>query len=104
MRNVLSELPVFLCCLWGGVASGLAVFLLRLPRLLYTLSRRGRRSSPWLLALFAAADCIAALLMAAAFGLTLLHANGGEIRAYALCGFVLGAAGVCAAAHRLAGA
>lgn len=98
MRNVLSELPVFLCCVWGGAAAGLAVTLLRTPRALYLSSRRGRRASPWLLALFAAADVIAAALLAAALACTLLHANGGEPRAYAVFGFVFGAAAVSAAA------
>lgn len=101
MRNVLSELPVFLCCLWGGLAAGLAAFLIRLPRKLYGMRLRGKKAKALYKALFAVFDIAAALLAAAVFALTLYTANGGEMRAFAVGGFVSGAASVSAAANRL---
>lgn len=91
MRNALSELPVLLCCIWGGIASGGAAFLLRLPQKLYSRALKGRRSGLGPRLAFALADALAAAALCCGFALTLLHANGGEIRLFALTGFLLGA-------------
>lgn len=91
MRNVLSELPILLCCVWGGLAAGLSAALLRLPRKLYTRSLRGRHSKALPRLLFTALDILSALLAAACFSITLLYANGGELRLYAVSGFAAAA-------------
>ncbi len=92
MRNSLDELPVLACMLWGGLIAGLVCSLLRLPGKVYARALRGRRAKPLPLAAIAVCDIAAALFAAAAFALTLVHANGGEPRLFALCGFVFGCA------------
>ena len=97
MRSSLNELPVFAFSVWGGMIAGLAAALLRLPRELYFGSRRGRRAAFLPLALFGALDIAAALAVLAVFCATLVEANGGELRLYAVCGFISGAAAPYAA-------
>ena len=92
MRSTLNELPIFVTCLWGGVISGLVCAVLRLPRLLYSRSRRGRREGLLAMALLCIADVIAALAAAITFSAVLVYANGGELRLYAVTAF---AAGMC---------
>ena len=89
---MLSEFPVFVFCVWGGVISGFAVLLTRLPRKIYLRSRRGRREAAIPKLLFALLDAAAALLLATGFCMTMLKANGGELRAFAVCAFAAGAA------------
>ena len=91
MRNALSELPVLLCCIRGGLIFGGAAFILRLPERLYTAALKGRR--PRLLPRLAAAlaDMLAAAALCLGCALTLFHANGGEPRLFALTGFAFGA-------------
>ena len=101
MRSSLNELPVFALSIWGGMIAGLSASLIRLPRALYLRGLRGRRASPFLLVLFGALDIAAAAAAAAVFCLTLLKANGGELRLYAVCGYLAGAAVPCAAAALL---
>lgn len=90
MRNSLSEIPILLCCIWGGIIAGLASSLLRLPRKAYIRTLKGRRANPLLLILFFLLDLLSAAAIAAVFMLTLLHANGGELRLFAVCGFIIG--------------
>ena len=92
MRSSLLELPVFLCCIWGGLASGAVCALTRLPRRLYYLRLRGRRARFLPLFLFVLLDVIAAAALTAGFSATLLFANGGELRLYAVFGFAIAAA------------
>ncbi len=92
MRNSLGELPVLACMLWGGLIAGLVSSLLRLPRRAYVGALKGRRAKLIPLAAFAVCDIAAALALTAAFALTLVHANGGEPRLFALCGFAAGCA------------
>ena len=91
MRNALSEIPVLLCCIWGGLAAGGAAFLLRLPRRLVSASFIGRPPGTLLTLALALADMLAAAAVVCGFALTLLHANGGEPRLFAVCGFAAGA-------------
>ncbi|MCR5809494.1 MAG: hypothetical protein K6G56_08020 [Clostridiales bacterium] len=92
MRNALSELPILLFCVRGGLAAGAVCFLLRLPRRLYLRSLRGRRAR-FLPVLFGwLTDALAAAASVGLFALTLLFANGGELRLYAVCGFFAGMA------------
>ncbi len=92
MRNVLNELPVFALSIWSGVAAGFLVSLLRLPRELYSRSLKGRRAKAVPLILFGLADVIAACSACAVFCAAMIFANGGELRLYAVCGFLAGAA------------
>ena len=92
MRNSLDELPVLLCMLWGGVIAGLASSLLRMPGRAYYAALRGRRARLLPKACAAALDIMAAAAIMAAFSLSLIHANGGEPRLYAVCGFAAGCA------------
>lgn len=92
MRNALSEIPVLLLCLWGGGVAGIAAALVRLPGRLYTLTRRGRRTGLFPKILFSVFDIAAAALAVSVFCLTLLRANGGEPRLFAVCAFIAGAA------------
>ena len=94
MRNTLSELPVLLCCLWGGALAGGLAFLLTLPKKLWFKRFRGRRRPALTALLFGLGDIIAGLSIAAVFALTLLYANGGELRLYAVCGFIAALAAV----------
>ncbi|MBO4562634.1 MAG: hypothetical protein J5772_03390 [Clostridia bacterium] len=103
MRNALSELPVLLCCVRGGLVAGLVCAFLRLPRALYYMRPRGRRAGLPLRLLFGLLDTAAAFSAAAVFALTLLYANGGELRLYAVSGFIIAAAGAAAAFHGLVG-
>lgn len=91
MRNALSELPVLLCCIWGGLAAGGAAFLLRLPQKISERRLKGRRARFGPRLFFALCDTAAAAALTAGLALTLLHANGGELRLFAVCGFVFGA-------------
>lgn len=91
MRNSLLELDVLAAMVRSGIAAGLAVFLARLPGKLYFKHLKGRRASLPLLILFRAADILAALVPAALFALSLVYANGGEPRLYAVLGFALAA-------------
>ena len=103
MRNALDELPVLLCCIRGGLAAGAFAALLRLPRGLVLARRRGRRLPPALRALLSLADVTAAAGIAFALGATLIAANGGELRLYALIGFFAGAFFTSRAVRRLFG-
>ncbi len=103
MRNSLDELPVLLCMLRGGLIAGLIAALLRLPRRLYLRSLKGRRAKPLMLTLLILADIIAAAATVLIFTLTLIHANGGEPRFFAVCGFALGCAGSACALRMLTG-
>lgn len=103
MRTTLNELPIFALCVWGGAAAGLAAALVRLPRRLYLASRKGRRAGRFPMLLFAAADVFSAALLAASFCAALIYANGGELRLYAVSGFLLGAALPFTAMKLLAG-
>ena len=87
MRNTLSELPVLLFLMRGGFIAGALCFLLRLPRRLYMRSLRGRRAGLVPLLVTGSADILAAFSTASALALTLLQANGGEPRFYAVAGF-----------------
>ncbi|MBO4848331.1 MAG: hypothetical protein J5586_04175 [Clostridia bacterium] len=92
MRSALAELPVLLCLLRGGLTAGAAAALIRLPRRLCTRRLKGRRAGALPLALFILLDAAAAFGTAAVFALSLLYANGGEPRLYAVLGFAAGAA------------
>ena len=91
MRSSLLELDVLAAMARAGIAAGLSVFLVRLPGRLYFKRLKGRRARLPLLVLFRAADVLAAFLPAALFALSLLDANGGEPRLYAVLGFTLAA-------------
>ncbi|MBQ2329705.1 MAG: hypothetical protein IKH31_05495 [Clostridia bacterium] len=91
MRSSLLELPVLAASLWGGLISGAASYVLRLPRRLSERALKGRRAGFALRAALFAADVSAALALAAGFAATLLISNGGEPRLYAVCGFAGGA-------------
>ncbi len=100
MRNSLLELPILLCCIWGGLVSGLVCALFLLPRRLYIARLRGRRAGVIKLILLAFSDITAALALVSGFALTLYTANGGELRIYAVCGFFAAAALAGYALHR----
>ncbi len=102
MRNALSELPVLLCCLRGGMIAGFISSLLLLPGRFYRARRKGRRARAFPVTAFSLLDFTAAAALAAVFALTLLKANGGEPRLYAVCGFAAGAAITAGAVKRLA--
>lgn len=101
MRNALSELPILLFCIRGGFIAGGACFLLRLPKRLYSRSLRGRRARLIPTILTAVSETAAALAAALGFAATLLIANGGELRLYAVCGFFAALAGAYAALNAL---
>lgn len=103
MRNALDELPVLMCMLWGGLASGLSAALLRLPRKAYVRALRGRRARPLALIALGACDIAAALAAVCGFALTLVHANGGEPRLFAICGFLAGCAASGASVRLISG-
>lgn len=89
MRNVFNELPIFLLCVCGGIVIGAVGFIFRLPRLLFD-KKRGKRANFGLKLLFVLFDlltCSAGLAIAA---ITLLRANGVELRFYALAAIALG--------------
>lgn len=90
MRNSLDELPVLLCMFRGGLIAGTIAALLRLPRRLYADSLKGRRAKLPPLILLIAADLTAAAAITLISAASLIHANGGEPRAFAVCGFALG--------------
>ena len=81
-----------LCCLRGGLIAGFAAAALRLPGRLYFRARRGRRAGLPAVVGFAALDVLAAALAALILASTLVYANGGELRMYAVCAFLAGAA------------
>ena len=87
MRNNLSELPVLLCCIWGGALAGLAVFLLRLPKKLYESHHRGLRTPFFIKLLLGILDMLTCAAAALIFVFALVYANGGELRAYAVLGY-----------------
>lgn len=79
MQNTLNQIPVFLCCLWCGLAAGIIYDLLRLVRI------RGNRFAT------AAADT---LFGAIAIGITagaLLYCDHGKIRFFTLFAIAAGA-------------
>ena len=87
MRNNLAELPVLLCCIWGGAAAGGGVFLLRMTKRLWLKRFRGRRAGAAWMALFVLLDLLTVAFVSCAFAAILLFANGGEPRLYAVLGF-----------------
>ena len=87
MRNNLAELPVLLCCLWGGSLAGGAAFLLRLPKKLYFRNRLGLRTPLLPKLIFILLDILTCASVAVIFAASLLYANGGELRLYAAAGF-----------------
>ena len=101
MRNTLSELPIMLCCLRGGIIAGFAAAALRLPGRLYFRARRGRRAGLPAVIGFAALDVLAAALAALILASTLVYSNGGELRMYAVCAFLAGAAAQITAVNKL---
>ena len=79
MQNTLNQIPVFLCCLWCGLAAGIIYDLFRLVRI------RGNRF------VTAAADT---LFGAIAIGITagaLLYCDHGKIRFFTLFAIAAGA-------------
>lgn len=79
MQNTLNQIPVFLCCLWCGLAAGIIYDLFRLVRI------RGNRF------VTAAADT---LFGAIAIGITagaLLYCDHGKIRFFTLLAIAAGA-------------
>ena len=79
MQNTLNQIPVFLCCLWCGLAAGIIYDLFRLVRI------RGNRFAT------AAADT---LFGAIAIGITagaLLYCDHGKIRFFTLFAIAAGA-------------
>ena len=92
MRNALSELPVLLCCVRGGLMAGAACAIMRLPGRRYLERIRGRRVKLSIKLLTGFIDALAAGLLVFALALTLYEANGGEPRLYAVLGFAAGAA------------
>ena len=92
MRNSLDELPVLICMLRGGLIAGVIASLLCLPRRLYVKKLQGRRAKPLPLLLFCVMELAAAACAVGLFALSLLHANGGEPRLFAVCGFFAGEA------------
>lgn len=96
MRNSLSELPVLLSMIRGGLIAGFFCALALLPRKLSTRFLRGRRANPVLRMLFGALEAAAGVSAAAFFAYTLIRSNGGEPRAYAVFGFIAaGAVSAC---------
>ena len=91
MRSALSELPVLLCCVRGGLIAGAVSAALRLPGKLLFARLRGRRERALPRFFRALLDVLAAAALSALAALTLYEANGGEPRLYALCGFAAGA-------------
>lgn len=89
MRNTLDELPVLLLMMRGGILAGGLAFALSLPRKLYNIRRRGLRCGLWRGALFFCMDLLICLGCAILFAASLLRANGGEMRLYAVLGFLL---------------
>ena len=87
MRNTLYELPVLLTMLRGGVIAGGAAYLLLLPRRLYYIKRRGKRMGFWRCLLFTLLDIAVCILCSGIFALSLVTANGGELRLYAIAGY-----------------
>ena len=88
MRNNLTELPVLLCCIWGGALAGLAVFLLRLPKKLYENAHRGLRTPFFIKLILGVFDMLTCAAAALIFAFALVYANGGEPRAYAVMGYL----------------
>ena len=89
MRNNLTELPVLLACLRGGLCAGGAAYLIRLPKRLYSARHRGLRT-PWTAAfLFALLDILTCVSVALVFASSIVYANGGELRLYAVSGFFI---------------
>ena len=101
MRNALSELPVLLLCIRGGLIAGIGSALVRLPGRLYCLRLRGRRGKLLPKLLFGLLDVLAAAGTVVLLAYTLYRANGGEPRLYALLGFAAGAALTARAITRL---
>lgn len=91
MRSSLLEAPVLLTMLWGGLVSGAASGLFRLPKLMEPRSHKGKRAGFFKRAAYFFADILAAACLAFGFALTLIRANGGVLRLYAVCGFFLAA-------------
>ena len=91
MRNSLLEFPILLACIWGGLAAGAASSPLRLPRQITQMQLRGRRMRFLTGALLIIPDVLAALVLTCGFCASLVFANGGEVRLYAVFGFALAA-------------
>lgn len=100
MHTSLNELPVLLFMLRGGLIAGAGCFLIRLPGRLYRARLAGRRAKAWAVLLFWLLDFLAAGLLFGLLALTLIEANGGVPRLFALLGF-FGAALASSGALRL---
>lgn len=87
MRNTLAQLPVLLCCLWGGALAGGAVFLLQLAARVRFLKKRGVRAGSITGAVLIMLDILTAAAAVGGFAAALFFANGGEPRLYAAAGY-----------------
>lgn len=103
MRTTLLELPILMCCLWGGLLAGLIAALLRLFGQLKKKRLAGRRLKLVPRALIGILDALAALVLGVLCAAALIYANGGEPRAYAVISYASGAALTMNAVLMLAG-
>ncbi len=81
MHTTLTQISELLATIYAGLFIGLVYEALR-------LFRRILRAGKWLTALFDLLFWAVAALVAA---LALFHINGGQLRLYSVCGFLLGA-------------
>ena len=79
MQNNLNEIPIFLCCLWSGLAIGIIYDVFRIPRMLHNKF------------ITAVSDLLFGISALALAVITVLYCDDGALRLFTVSGFIAGA-------------